>query len=456
MILETLAEHAVGLGQASLPGEVTHAAKRCLIDWFSATLPGGLMPPATLLTEALSEETGRGRAVLLPSGRVATLRAAALINGTASHAAELDDIYRDALYHPGSPVIAAALATAQSRGASGDRFLRAIITGYEISTRIGVAVNPSHYEYWHSTGTVGTFGAAAAAATVLDLDKHGLVHALANAGTLAAGLQQAFRSDAMSKPLHAGRAAESGVLVALAAEKGFSGAPDILEGPRGFGAAMSDDPDWSQVVAGLSTTFNITKTTIKNYAACGHAFAAIDAVRALGRRHRLSPEHIKRVVVRTYAKALEVTGNARPRTEFEAKFSLPYCVSVALATGNVRLAAFTEERLKDPVIQGLMRRVELSVDPEAESAYPKRRAAVVEIETTNGSTLSYRAPTRKGDPDNPLSDDELTEKFYELAEPILGDRARSLLAALWRVDELASLEHLPVGEKVGLSAGGLG
>ncbi|MBV9521460.1 MAG: MmgE/PrpD family protein, partial [Alphaproteobacteria bacterium] len=363
-ILRHFAEYAAAAQGAALPEAVQHAARRCIVDWFAAVLPGGTLPPATLLIAALAEDIGQGGAMLFPSGRRASTRTAALVNGAASHTIEFDDIFRDAIYHPGTPVISAALALAQSRRASGAAFLRAIVAGYEISTRIGVAVNPAHYRYWHTTGTVGTFGAAAAAAVILGLNAEQALHALANAGTLAAGLQQAFRADAMSKPLHSGHAAECGVMVALAAAHGVTGAPDILEGPRGFGAAMSDKPDWEAATAALGTRFNILAMTQKNHAACGHAHAAIDAVIALREQHRLAPAAIERIAIATYGAALEVTGNFDPRTEFEAKFSLPYCAAVALATGSARMAAFAPERRADPSIRDLMARIELAVDPQ--------------------------------------------------------------------------------------------
>ena len=171
MIQERLARHVVALRDDDLPPAVVAAAKECLVDWFAAAVPGGAEAPATLLIEALADdELGRGRAMLFPSGLRAPLRTAALINGAASHTTEFDDIYRDAIYHPGTVVIPAALAAAQTRGASGAALLRAVIAGYEVSNRIGVAVNPAHYAYWHTTGTVGHFGAAAAVASVLGLD----------------------------------------------------------------------------------------------------------------------------------------------------------------------------------------------------------------------------------------------------------------------------------------------
>src|SRR5580704_8058422 len=159
-VAQRLAGYAAASREMALPEPVLHAARRCVVDWYAAVLPGGALPPASLLATALSEDVGRGRAMLFPSGQRATMRTAALINGAASHTIEFDDIFRDAIYHPGTPVISAPLAVAQRSGASGAAFLRGVVAGYEISTRIGVAVNPAHYRYWHTTGTVGTFGAA--------------------------------------------------------------------------------------------------------------------------------------------------------------------------------------------------------------------------------------------------------------------------------------------------------
>lgn len=445
MLVDKLAEYAVATREVALPAEVTHAAKRCVIDWFAATIPGGVLPPATLLIASLQEDLDHGDAVLVPSARRATARTAALINGSAAHTVEFDDIFRDAIYHPGAPVIAAALAAAQSRHVSGEQFLRGVIAGYEISTRIGIAVTPAHYEYWHTTGTVGTFGAAVAAAMSLGLDSEQTAHALANAGTMAAALQQAFRSDAMSKPLHAGRAAETGVLVAQAAEHGVTGAMDILEGPRGFGAAMSKDADWYGAFGDLSarTRYSVTRMTQKNHGCCGHTFAALDGVIALRAQHQLTAANVKRITVCTYGKALEITGNPKPRTAFEAKFSLPYCAAVALLHGQVRLDAFTPERLADPQVRELMTRIELRLDPKLDAAFPRQRAANVEIETVDGKHYRHYAPTRKGDPDNPLTDEELTAKYRELATPVLGETVSgSLLAQLWQLEQVEDLATL--------------
>ncbi|WP_267422935.1 MmgE/PrpD family protein [Methylobacterium sp. GC_Met_2] len=433
-VIETLADYAASEGERSLPADVLHHAKRALIDWFAALLPGAQLPPATLLAAALADEFGTaGGAVVYGTGRRAPLRTAALINATASHSVEFDDIFRDAIYHPGCPVIGAALAAAQTVGADGAALLRAIVIGYEVSTRIGVAVQPSHYHYWHTTGTIGTFGAAAATASLLGLDAGRFAHALATAATMAAGLQQAFRSDAMSKPLHAGHAAEAGALAALAASRGVTGALDVLEGEAGFGAAMSRGAEWAHAVDELGRRYNICAMTFKNHGCCGHAFAAIDAALAL--RPDLDLDAIAAITIGTYRTALDVTDRRTVATPFEGRFSTPFTVASALVHGSVRLDAVSPERLSDPRVQALMRRVTMVVDPESEAAFPARRSAVVTITLTDGRRLMQRQPTRKGDPDTPLTDDELADKFRELAVPAVGDAAAAdLLAALRTLD----------------------
>lgn len=442
-VVETFAEFVAGLEHATLPETARHGAKRSLLDWYGAAAGGGVLAPATLLSAVLVHDGGRAR--LIPSAQPADARTAVLINGTAAHTLEVDDIYREGLYHPGAQVVAAALALGEDRGVSGAALLDAIIAGYEVSNRIAEAVNPAHYRYWHTTGTVGFFGAAAAAAAILQLDAARTAHALATAGTFAAGLQQAFRSDAMSKPLHAGRAAEGGVLAALAAEAGVTGALDILEGPAGFGAAMSEAVDWAAATRDLGERFTIEAMSQKRHACCGHTFAAIDAALHLRDQEGVAVEDIETVTVASYGAALEICGNPEPRTAFEAKFSLPYCVAAAWALGRVGPAAFSAEALNDPEIKALMARVRLERDAVLDAAFPAQRAATVRVTTHDGRAFGHHRPTRKGDPDDPLSDTELSAKFRDLADPVLGaGPAADLEIALWRIDTLDDVRDLPL------------
>lgn len=440
MLMEKMADYAIAEQRSALPADVIHHAKRAVIDWYASLLPGSRVAPATLLEQALAEDLDRGRA-RLGSGRRATLRTAALINGAASHSVEFDDIYRDAGYHPGSPVISAALAAAQAHGATGETFLRGVIVGYEISTRIGEAVMPSHYQYWHTTATVGTFGAAAAVATILGCSREQFMHALATSGTLAAGLQQAFRSQAMSKPLHGGHAAEAGALAALAAARGVTGALDILEGEVGFGAAMSENPDWSKATLGLGKDYHIIRMTFKNHGCCGHTFPSIDGVLHLACAHELTHKDIARIRLATYKAGLDIIDNAHPEGEYQAKFSLQYTVAHALVHGSVRLDAFAPQRLADPEVRALMQKIECVADPELSRGYPTQRAARVEIETVDGRRFAHFQPTRKGDPEMPLTDGELSDKYLELASPVLGEAAaRQLLGELWVLESRGDVD----------------
>ena len=412
-----------------MASDVIHHARRAAIDWHAAVYPGAVLPPAALLEKALAGELDRGEA-RLALGRRATVRAAALINATAAHTAEVDDIFRDGIYHPGAPTIAAALALTDGNEA----FLRAVVVGYEISTRIGAAMGRAHYKYWHNTGTIGCFGAAAAAAEALGLDANRFAHALATVATFSAGLQQAFRMDSMSKPLHAGHAAEAGVLAALAAREGVTGSLDVMEGEAGYGRAMGGDPDWGGALATLGEDFHITRMTFKNHACCGHTFAAIDGALALKNRMQVKPSEIENIEVATYRAGLEVAHYENPTTPAEARFSLKYVVATGLTHGSVRLAAFEKERIEDAATRALMKRIRVSLDPQLDAAFPRQRAARVAIEA-GGRREEHLQPTRIGDPDAPLSDSQLEDKYLELAAPVIGaDRAKEELARLWALE----------------------
>lgn len=440
MLVEQFAEYAIKERTSNLPANVIHHAKRAVIDWCAAFLPGSLVPPATLLEQALAEDLDHGGA-RLASGRRATLRAAALINGAASHSVEFDDIYRDAGYHAGSPIISAALAAAQTYGASGDLFLRGVIIGYEISTRIGEAIMPSHYKYWHITGTAGSFGAAAAVATLLGCNREQFAHALATATTFACGLQQAYRTQAMTKPLHSGHAAEVGAMAAMAAAKGVTGALNIIEGEIGFGAAMCDGPDWAKATRGLGVHYNIVQMTFKNHGCCGHTFAPIDGALHLQKTYGFTWRDVKRMRIATYKAGTDIVNNPSPEGDYQAKFSVQYVTAHAMVHGSVRLVAFSSERMNDPNVRFLLAKIEVITDAELSKGYPGQRAAHVEVELNDGRVLKHFQPTRKGDPEMPLTDAELTDKYLELATPVIGDAmAHQLLDTLWSLEKAKTVD----------------
>jgi 2-methylcitrate dehydratase PrpD len=446
-VTEILANKAIELLEQPLPQAVIHHAKRAVIDWYASALPGTQTEPIRLLEQAVAEDLDRGRAKLI-LGRPATVRTAALVNGATAHVAELDDSFRDAMYHPGAATVAAALASCQEINATGADFLRSVVAGYEVSTRIGMVMGRAHYRYWHNTGTIGAFGAVAAAAAAYKLDAGAFAHALATAATFTAGLQQAFRMDSMSKPLHPGRAAEAGVLAAQLGRQGVTGSLDIFEGSAGLGQAMSDGPDWSGIAETLGTDFHITRLTVKNHVGCGHAFPAIDGALALREQHNVNPADIASIHIATYRPAIDIACYDAPQTANEARFSIKYMVATALVHGGVRMNAYSPKRMACLATRELMKKISVAVDPNMDSGFPQQRAARIEFQLEDGSRLQYLQPNRKGDPEAPLTDKELEGKFMELAEPVMGQaRSDALLRRLWRLEDqsaacLNSISHL--------------
>jgi len=320
--------------------------------------------------------------------------------------------------------------------------ITAIVAGYEVGTRIAEAISPSHYKFWHTTGTVGTFAAAAAAGNLLQLTSEQMLWALGNAGTQAAGLWQ-FNEDGqmMSKPLHPGRAANNGVLSALLAKRGFNGATRILEGEKGFCRATA--PTWSfdKVLATLGKEYNITRTSFKAYASCSHTHAAIDATLALVSDHDIRAENVEKSTVRTYSIAHEVAGNPCPKSVQEAKFSIAYCVAVALRLGKAGNAEFSQEWVEDSELQGLIGRIEVVSDAELTALAPARRPTIVTITTKAGETYSQRKDFRKGDPENPPTESDLEMKFRDLSL-LPAQEAQTLIQRTYNMEQMEDVTKL--------------
>jgi 2-methylcitrate dehydratase PrpD len=441
-----------GLFIASYPENLSapdeHAARRALLDWQAALIAGSDSAVAEKLIASYATDLGHGPCSVAGSSSAAGLRVAAYLNGTISHIAEFDDIYRNGAYHPAAPTISAVFSLAQARGLSLSNLLRAITLGYEVSTRIAEVIQPSHYQFYHTTGTVGVFGAAAACAALLQLDEKSCAHALATAATFASGLQQAFRSDAMTKPMHAGHAAEVGLHAALTAAQGMTGALDILEGVAGFGAAMSSQPRWDELFFEIGKTSRITQMTFKNHGCCGHTFAAIDGAMYLIKQHAIDYQKIRRVRVGAYQATLDVCAYRHPTSAFEAKFSLSHTVACGILYGAVREKSVQVERLDQELIRSLEDRIELVLDPQATALFPKVRSAKIAIELLDGQVFEHHQLTRHGDPDDPLTDDELLSKFLELSAVRIGpDRSNQLAEIIMQhanplISELSSRWHL--------------
>ncbi len=358
------------------------------------------------------------------SGGCSSASGAALANGVASHILEFDDIHKTSTVHAGSPVMSAALAVAEREHACGRAFLLAVALGYEAALRVGEAVNPSHYRYWHPTGTAAAFGAAAAAGSLTHLTGTQMLDALGSAGTQAAGLWEFNADGAMSKHLHPGKAAFNGVLSADLARLGFTGATRILEGERGFFRAMSESYDESRITEGLGERWKISENCYKLHACCGHTHTAIDVALAFG----VPVDSITHISIETYGLGYEIVKQAAPRTPYQAKFSIAYCVAVALVDGRAGLDQFSTERLRDPVIAALLERTQVAVAEDLSAKYPAAWPARVTLTLSNGQILTAARDYPRGNPENPVSTLQLEDKFRSLAEPRFGQdlTARSI------------------------------
>lgn len=444
MYTRSLARFACKLSFSSLPQSAVHAAKLALLDWVASAVAGGRESPARIALKVIKDQGGYPQATLLTSGEKTSCLNAALFNGLASHILELDDVHRGAIIHAGAAVLPAALAAAEMLRASGRQLLEAIVAGYEVAIRTGEAVTPSHYYYWHTTGTCGTFGAAAAAGKLLELNEEQMVRALGNAGTQAAGLWEFLADGAMSKHLHPGRAAQSGMLAALLAREGFTGATRILEGERGFCRATAPQFDLSKLTTRLGQQpYKVEENSFKIHASCRHTHPAVDVVLDLVRRYDLRPDRVLAITVRTYRTALDITANHQPSSVYAAKFSLPFCVALALVKRRCTLADFTPENLYHPEVRELMGRVSLVVDAELDALHPERWPAAVEISTIDGQVYAGRTDFPRGDPENPLTVEELLEKFYGLVGGLWGEeKAKALGAAILNLEEVEDVSGL--------------
>jgi 2-methylcitrate dehydratase PrpD len=425
----------------AIPGPVWHQAKRCLVDWLGVALLGATHPGAAILSR-VSAGIADGQGTVLGQRQRLPYAFAALVNGYQSHVMDYDDTYNPArtTVHGNSPVWPAVFAAAEWRGASGAAAMAAFVLGWETQVRIARAAGPYHYDIgWHVTGAVGHFGAAAAVSRLLGLDVERTVNALGTAGTQAAGLKQVYGS--MGKAFHPGKAAFDGYLSAALAEAGFTSNDAVLEGPVGFWHVLSKDADPSFATDGLGTTWELPNDGFKAYACGSLMHATIDAILALRREHGIRPEDVESIEPRSPTRLAWVMGKDNPRTGLEGKFSSTHCAAVAMVDGAAGIHQFTDERVVDPVVVAMRERVSFTFD----EGLPKD-AAFVTVRMRDGTLLTRDVPHNRGTPHNPMSDDELSAKFVELAALHFGEgRARELLDQLWRFDEIDDVRELIAG-----------
>jgi 2-methylcitrate dehydratase PrpD len=442
-ISEQIAAFIFDTDSDALSADALDMARLCCLDWLGSVYAGKGSRPAVAILLVAKSLGGNPEATLLPDGSQSSAYMAALVNAAASHVVEMDDLHKEAILHPAAPVIPAALAMAEREGASGRELLAAIAIGYEVAIRMGEAMGPSHYQFWHTTGTCGTFGATAAAGKVLGLSKPELAMALGSAGTQAAGLWEFLMDGAMSKQLHPAKAAADGLLAALLAEQGLTAASRIFEGEKGFCRAMAKECDLDRLTRGLgSAPPRILSISFKAHAACYHIHSAIDAILEIRRKHSLQAADVEKVQLSLYPAALDLLEKVEPRDPYAAKFNIPFCAATALVYGQVGISAFSTDRLEDPKIQDAVRRISMVRDPELGKLYPERWPAVVEITTRAGQTHAARVDFPRGDPKNPMTQEELVAKFHNLATPALNEEQRKKTVraclALEQVENLAA------------------
>lgn len=397
------------------------------LDWLGSAIAGKEGAPVQILLGLIRDLGGHPESTIIASQSYGNCLMAALANGASSHMVEMDDLHRESILHPATAIMPAVLALAEREKASGAELLVAIAVGYEAAIRIALGVGPSHYRFWHTTATCGTFGAAAGAARLLNLDEEQTLSAYGSAGTQAGGLWEFLTNNAMSKQLHPGKAAFNGLLAALLAQRGFTGARRILEGEKGFFRATSGDFDPSRCLAGLGEEFYFERNSLKYHASCGHTHAAIDAVLQATGGAALAADDIAKVTLTVYQGALDLLAAVEPKTPFLAKFNLPFCIATALRFGQAGLEDFTVERVDDPEMARLMQKVELRSDPELSARYPRQWPARVEIVTRTGERLAGSVTYPKGDPENPLSESEVVRKFKSLTRGRITDDWAELL-----------------------------
>lgn len=438
-----LASFVVAARAEAMPKATMEMARLCILDWLGSALAGSREKPGKIVLELIKEMGGEPQATLIPTGEKTSVLNAALVNGAVSHIVELDDLHRGAILHPAAPIVPAALAIAEMLAKSGEELLLAVIVGYEVAIRIGEAVTPSHYHYWHTTATCGTFGAAAAAGKLLGLTQEEMVHALGTAGTQAAGLWEFINDGAMSKHLHPGKAAQNGVLAAMLARKGFTAAKKILEGERGFFKAMASEVHAEKIYQGLGVDYKIMGNSFKVYASCRHTHPAIDLMIDWYSKNGVNLDAIRRILIETYQIALDIAGYSDPKSIYEAKFSLPFCVALAGVKGSAKLEDFNVENLSDPLIRQVMAKIELQAAEDLNSRYPEQWPARISIETQSGEVFRLATNYPKGDPENMVEVGELQEKFYQLAIPSVGklkaDNLTGLLSELGEIVDINSL-----------------
>jgi 2-methylcitrate dehydratase PrpD len=428
----TLAERAVAVTYDALPEKVRELTRQCVLDYLGVGLAGADDELARILLDDASEAGDAAQAAVIGHGARLPVLAAALVNGAIAHALDYDDVNLAMPGHVSVAILPALLALAEDKKASGKAVIAAFVAGYETCCRIGMTLRPGHYTRgFHATGTVGAFGAAAACAHLLGLDAEATARALGIAGTQSAGLKSQFGT--MCKPFHAGKAAQSGLLAARLAARGFSSRTDLIECDQGFAATHAPDFHPEKALAEPKRGFHIFNNLFKYHAACYMTHAPIECGRQL-RAQGVAPAEIVAINLTLHHGTDRVCNIPAPTDGLQAKFSLRQTVAMALSgVDTAALGAYSEATATDPALVALRERVNFDFRQD----YPEAGAAIeVELRDGRKATANFDA----GIPNSDIADQgrRLAEKFDALAAPVVGvARARELRAAVIGLDAIA-------------------
>jgi 2-methylcitrate dehydratase PrpD len=433
-----LARHARAVRQVHLPSDVRRIALHCILDWYAVTLAGLREPCVAIAAGDAMQEGGAPHATIAGQARKGGMYAAALVNGTAAHALDYDDVNIAIAGHPTAVILPAVLALAEARGASGAQLIEAFVAGYEVACRAGRYLGDSHYERgFHATATAGVIGVAAACGRLLRLSEAQMQTALALAATQAAGLKCMFGT--MAKPLHAGLAARNGLMAARLAALDFDGGQGKLEAPQGYGAALSPAPDVSAALATPAAGMHIRNRLFKYHAACYGVNAGIECARAYRREHPQRVGDIARIVARAHVSGENMCNIAKPRVSAQAKFSLRLNIAFGLlGFDTADVDVYTPERLNHPEAVRLRDLVDVVFVDDL-----NMMESELTILTEDGERHIVRRDA--GQPAGDLDEEELrlTAKFDTLCVPILGaERAQEIQEDIWTLAAAPNVERL--------------
>jgi 2-methylcitrate dehydratase PrpD len=423
------------LTQIDFPERVILQAKRCLLDYLGVTFAG-----AILLKDkgnVFLNNSEIGDISVIGFNRKSNLYNAALINGMSAHIADLDDGIRQGNFHPGAPIISALLPVVQQYKLSGKDLLKGMIVGYESAIRLACAIQPSHRNKgYHAIGTCGVIGAALGVGAALGFSKLQMKNALSAAATSSSGMLNVIRGASELKPYNAGQASVSGIMAALVAQSGFNGSSDVLTGQCGFINMMTDKSDNSILEKQSDKYFEIERIYMKLFAACRHCHPAIEATLMLKEKQNIKSEQISEIIVKTYQLGACEHSHTIINSIADAKMSIPYSVAVAFITGNAGINEYSEKMIHNKQIINLSDKVKVIVDDALNSLVPDKRPAIVNITTNNHEHFAFRVDLAKGEPENPLTLEEINEKFISLS--LFGnkttDYANKASSLVWNIE----------------------